>query len=427
MASIRERNGSYQITVSTGRDIYGRKLRETVTFRPDPALTPKKREKAVADFARDFEQKILSGVAMDGRKITLQEFSDRWLREYAPQNLQPATVNAYRSELEEKILPVLGHIKLSDLKPHTVNGFFASLALDGSRRDGKKGGYSKATIAKTKNVISSVLRTATEWEIIDRNPCDKVRLQGEAAADKLKFFTPEQAIAFLAYIEQPYTVKIKGHSRIDDTGTPYTVGDYETKKNVPEQLQVLFNLAVYTGLRKGELLALQWSDIDLSADVIRVSKAVTLVNGTPAIKAPKTKTSTRSVSIPHFLSERLQRLHNEQGKYQEYVGDYWQGNDWIFTQGNGKMMNYSTPYQALQDIIHRHNADKPLAEQLPQIPFHGLRHTSATLLIASKQDLKTVSSRSGHAQTSTTMNIYAHALQESDRKAANALENLLAK
>ena len=99
----------------------------------------------------------------------------------------------------------------------------------------------------------------------------------------------------------------------------------------------------------------------------------------------------------------------------------------MFTQDNGKLMNYSTPYQAMQDIIRRYNAGKDPEQQLPLIPFHGLRHTSATLLIASKQDLKTVSSRLGHAQTSTTMNIYAHALQESDRKAATALENLLAK
>ncbi len=427
MASIRERNGSYQITVSTGRDIYGKKLRETVTFRPDPALTPKKKEKAVAAFARDFEAKVMSGAAMDGRKITLQDFTERWLTEYAQHNLQPATANAYRSELDEKILPALGHLKLSELKPHNINAFFVSLAQDGARKDGKSGGYSKATIAKTRNVLSSVLRTAAEWEIIDRNPCDKIRLQGEPVAEKLKFFTPEQAATFLAYIEQPYTVKIKGHKRTDDTGIAYTVGDYETTKTVPEQLQVLFNLAVYTGLRKGEILALQWQDVDFAADVVRVSKAVTLVGGKPVIKAPKTKTSHRTVSIPHSLSERLRRLHKEQLKYRLYVGDYWQGNEWIFTQDNGKMMNYSTPYQALQDIIRRHNAGKKPTEQLPQIPFHGLRHTSATLLIASKQDLKTVSSRLGHAQTSTTMNIYAHALQESDRKATTALENILAK
>lgn len=91
------------------------------------------------------------------------------------------------------------------------------------------------------------------------------------------------------------------------------------------------------------------------------------------------------------------------------------------------MMSYSTPYEAFQDAIRRYNDGRAPEQQLPLIPFHGLRHTSATLLIASRQDVKTVSSRLGHAQTSTTMNIYAHALQESDRKAADALENLLAK
>ena len=88
-------------------------------------------------------------------------------------------------------------------------------------------------------------------------------------------------------------------------------------------------------------------------------------------------------------------------------------------------MSYYTPYAAFQDIIARYNADRPEDEQLPEIPFHGLRHTSATLLIAGQQDLRTVSSRLGHAQASTTMNIYAHAIKENDRKAANALENML--
>ncbi|MBP3479414.1 MAG: site-specific integrase, partial [Oscillospiraceae bacterium] len=353
MASIRERNGSYQITVSTGRDIYGKKLRETVTFTPDPSLTPKKKEKAVEDFARDFEQKVRGGAAMDGRKVTLKESADRWILEYAAQKLQPATVTAYRSELDEKILPALGHLKLSELKPHNINAFFVSMTQDGARKDGKSGGYSKGTIAKTRNVISSVLRTAAEWEIIDRNPCDKVRLQGESTAEKIKFFTPEQATTFLDYIEQPYVVKIKGHKRVDDTGTPYTVGDYETTKSVPEQLRVLFNLAVYTGLRKGELLALQWSDIDFVSDVVHVSKAVTLVDGKPVVKAPKTKTSNRTVSIPHSLAVRLNDLRKTQTLYRLSVGSYWQGDDWVFTQDNGKMMNYSTPYQAMQDIIRR--------------------------------------------------------------------------
>lgn len=426
MPTIRERNGSYHIEVFLGRDIYGKKIRESITYTPDPSLTPKKKQKAVEDFAREFETKIKNGIAMDGRKITLKEFTDRWLEEYAAQKLEPGTVEKYRDELD-KILPVLGHLKLTELRPPNINSFLLSLSKDGARKDGKPGGYAKGSIAKTSAVLSSVLRTATDWELIERNPMDKVRLQAEPTAEKLKFFTPEQASAFLEYIEQPYKIQTKGHKRVDDTGKEYTVGSYEITKELPEQFRVLFNLAIFSGLRKGELLALQWSDIDFDTDQIHVTKAVSVVNGQPICKAPKTKNSVRSVTIPAFLTARLRALKAAQTRYRLSVGDYWQGDNWVFTQENGKMMNYSTPHHTMHDIITRYNAGKPEAEQIPHIPFHGLRHTSATLLIASKQDVRTVSSRLGHAQASTTMNIYAHALKETDRKAANALEEMLVK
>lgn len=427
MASIKERNGSYQITVSCGRDIYGKKLIETTTYTPDPSLTPKKRQKAVEEFARQFEADIKNGIAMDGRKITLKEFTDRWLKEYASQKLQPGTVEKYKAELDDKILPVIGHLKLSELRPATLNATFVAMTKDGARKDGKAGGYSRATIKKTQDVLSSVLRTAMEWEIIEKNPMDKVRSVGECAADKVEFFTPEQASLFLDYIEKPYKVKTKGHKRTDDTGIEYSVGDYERTKEIPEQLRVLFNLAIYGGLRKGELLALEWSDIDFDNDTVTVSKAVSVVAGEQITKEPKTKTSRRTVSIPRFLTQRIKAMKHERLKYRLSIGDYWQGADWLFIQENGKQMSYSTSYSAFQDTITRYNADKKPGKQLPVIPFHGLRHTSATLLIASKQDVRTVSSRLGHAQASTTMNIYAHALQETDRKAVNALENMLVK
>ena len=431
MASIKKIEGktgiSYKITVSCGYDINGKKIIETATFKPDPSLTPKKMEKAAQEFANDFERQVKNGAAMDGRKVTLKVFADRWIEEYAKPKLQAGTVKKYGEELNDKILPVLGHLKLAEIKPHTVNAFFLSLTKDGVRRDGKAGGYSKGSITKTRNVLSSVLRTATEWGVIDRNPCDKVRVQAEDTADKLKFFTPDQAVTFLQYIEQPYTVRVGGHTRVDDTGIAYTVGDYEITREMQEQIKVLFNLAIYTGLRKGELLALKWSDIDFKNDLVRVSKAVTIVDGEQVCKAPKTKTSYRTVSFPHFLANRLKALQIAELERRFQFGKDWQGEDWIFIQDNGRMMSYSTPYEALQDAIKRYNDGRKPSDQLPAIPFHGLRHTSATLLIASQQDIKTVSNRLGHAQTSTTMNIYAHALQESDRKASDVLESLLAK
>ena len=183
MASIKKiegKNGvSYKITVSCGYDVKGKKIIETATFKPDAGLTPKKMEKAAQDFAHEFESRVKSGAAMDGRKVTLQVFADRWIEEYAKPKLQPGTVRKYREELDDKILPAIGHYKLSEIKPHTLNAFFLSLTKDGARKDGKVGGYSKGSITKTRNVLSSILRTATEWGIIDRNPCDKVRVQAD--------------------------------------------------------------------------------------------------------------------------------------------------------------------------------------------------------------------------------------------------------
>lgn len=202
MATIKERNGSFQITVSCGYDINGKHLRETTTFIPGPGLTPKRKQKAVEDFARDFEIKVLNGVTMDGRKITLKEFSDRWFEEYAQQKLQPRTVEAYRYEMK-KVLPVIGHLKLTELRPHNLNAFFTAMTKDGVRKDGKHGGYSKNSIAKTQNVLSSILRTATEWEIIQSNPLEKVRVQAEQPAEKLKFLPRSRQLPSWTTLRSP--------------------------------------------------------------------------------------------------------------------------------------------------------------------------------------------------------------------------------
>ena len=427
MATIRERNGTYQITVYSGFDLNGRRKRETTTFTPPKELSPKKKEKVVQAFAIDFENRVKNGLVLAGEKTTLREFVDRWREEYATQNLEPGTLEKYNAEIDDKILPMLGHMILTEIKPHNVNAFYVSMTKNGVRRDGKPGGYSKGTITKTANVLSSILKTAVDWEVINRNPCDKVRTHGEDVADKIKFFTPAQVSCFLEYIEKPYEIHTRGHSRVDDTGIQYQVGDYTLTRTMPEQLRVLFNLAVFSGLRKGEMLALQWSDIDFENSTVSVTKAAAVVDGKQVCKAPKTKNSRREVSIPRFLTDRLHNLMVEQTKTKESLGAYWKGNNWLFTQSDGSMMSYSTPYATFQDAIDRYNADKEPADQLPHIPFHGLRHTSATLLIAAHQDVRTVSNRLGHAQASTTMNIYAHALKENDRTASNALENMLCK
>ncbi len=427
MASIQKRGDGYRIVVSMGYDINGKKLVETTTFTPDKGLTPKKQQKAVEEFAYEFEKKCRNHERLEGEKTTLQEFIARWTAEKAQQELQVSTLERYEQLINSFILPALGHMKLSEIKPHTINGFLVALTKDGSRHDGKPGGYSKGTITKVSAVLSTILQTAVQWELIARNPCDAVRLKAEPAAEKIKFFTPQQAATFLDYINKPYTIHIKGHTRTDDTGKQYTVADYTSTKELPLQLKVLFTLAIYTGLRKGEILALTWEDIDFENNTVAVTKAAAVVGGKQIIKVPKTRNSYRLVSIPRSMTRQLQQLKQEQTRYRLKVGAYWQGGNWIFTQDNSSMMNYATPCHALHDTIDRYNADKAEKDRLPVIPFHGLRHTKATLQIAAGTDIRTVSAILGHRETSTTMDIYSHSLQTAEQEAANKIEQLLEK
>lgn len=214
---------------------------------------------------------------------------------------------------------------------------------------------------------------------------------------------------------------------MDNTGKPYAVGTYEIQKEIPEQIRILFNLAIYGGFRKGELLALQFSDIDFENNTVRITKSISVQDHEQICKAPKTKTSVRTVSVPDFLIQRITRLREERTQQKDFWGPDWKGDIFLFITHTGSMMNYSTPYQALQDAISRFNADKEEGTRLPMIPFHGLRHTSATLLISANQDIATVSRRLGHAHASVTVDIYTHALEKNDHGAADALKSMLKK
>ena len=162
MASIQKRGDAYSIRVCVGRDVYGKQIWKTTTFTPPAGLTPKKRQKAVEVFAVEFEQKCRNGKLLDGEKITLKDFIERWRSERAEQELQPGTLDKYNDAINHFILPALGHLKLTEIKPHSINKFLVDLTKDGCRHDGKPGGYSKGTIHKISNVLSSILRTATD-------------------------------------------------------------------------------------------------------------------------------------------------------------------------------------------------------------------------------------------------------------------------
>lgn len=400
MAHIQKRGGSYRVTVSNGRDITGKQILETATFVPDPQKTEKQNQKALEVFVVEFEQKVKSGKYLDGEKLTFQAFTDTWLSDYATPHLEATTVDVYKLLLRVHITPAIGHLKLSRIQPSHLNKLYNGMLKE--RRDGKPGGYSPTTVKRVHALISSILSTAIKWNVLLDNPCERVSPPKQARnTDDIQFFTLEQCGAFLSAVDADLA-----------------------DNRISLQHKVFFHLALFCGLRRGELIALEWSDIDFRHGTVSVTKSTGLVEGKPYTKAPKNHSSIRTVVVPESVMFLIRQYQKEQYRLRLELGTYWKGSNYIFIREDGGQMYPSTPYSVFKKVIRRYNERAQNTEKLPDIPLHGLRHTSATLLISQNIDVRTVSGRLGHAQTSTTMNIYSHQLKKMDEKAAETLESL---
>ena len=427
MASIQKRGKSYRVSVSNGRRPDGTQIIETATFTPDPNKTEKQNQKALEKFVFEFEDKVKSGKYLNGEKLTFQDFTKIWFTDYADQHLEATTLLLYKHLLTLHIIPAIGNLKLAKVQPAHLNKLY--LLLSQERKDGKTGGYAPKTIKHVHNLISGIYSAAVKWNIVTDNPCDRVEPPKQTAArDKIKYFTLEQTEIFLSLLDKDYTTTCREHDRIDDTGKSYHVAEYSETRRIPTQFKLFFLLAIFCGMRRGEMIALEWSDMDFNNNSISITKSTTIANGKPITKAPKTQSSVRVLSVPASVMAVAKEYRKEQLEYRMAIGSQWIGENHVFIQWNGKQMHPDTPYNTFKRIIRRYNSQTmDETKKLPDIPLHGLRHTSATLLISQNVDVRTVSGRLGHAQTSTTMDIYSHALKKMDEKAADALDSLLTK
>lgn len=421
MASIRKRGKGYQITVSNGRDIHGRQLIETATFIPDPNKTDKQNQRALERFVMDFEDKVKSGQLLSGEKMTYKEYIDLWMEEYAHKQMEQTSIERCESSLSRIILPALGHLKVSAIQPLHLQKLYSTMQEQGYTKNGKQYPYSPTTIKRVHQIISSSLNVAVQWQIIESNPCQRVKPPKEEKKADVKHFTLEQTQTFLDQLDKPYTVAYKGRRKKDGSESDI---HYETR-SISLQYKVLFYLAIFGGFRRGELVALKWDDIDFDNCTVSINKSSARTKDGIITKTPKNFSSNRVVTVPKDVIALLRKHKTEQQKYRLMLGTYWKGDNYIFIQDDGKQMDISTPNKIFQKIIKIHN--DTCEDKLPEITLHGLRHTSATLLIAQNIDIKTVSARLGHSETSTTMDIYAHALKKRDEAASDSLAELFQK
>ena len=187
----------------------------------------------------------------------------------------------------------------------------------------------------------------------------------------------------------------------------------------PMQLRVMITMLVFTGMRRGELCGLEWKDIDFDQRTISICRTSQYIGrGKNLItKEPKTRSGIRKLSVGENLCRLLKSYRKFQMLERLRVGDRWVDTDRLFTQWNGEPIHPDTVTEGFAKFLKRHD--------LPKVTLHSLRHSNATLMIAEGVDIRTVSNRLGHAQTSTTLNIYSHALKSRDQDAADKLDAAL--
>ena len=237
-------------------------------------------------------------------------------------------------------------------------------------------------------ILQSMLRLAVKLGLINESPASAEKLTlPKKTVPKVEIFSKQEAAQMLDCLEQ------------EDL-----------------QFQTLIQLAIFTGARRGELVALKFSDVDFEQRKITIERAAVKVKGQDTIIKPPKDYEVRTVTVNENCIELIRALQCEKVRERQRLGTQWKGDNWLFTQWNGEIMNPQTPTKQFSKFLERHS--------LRHRKFHSLRHTSATLLLYAGVNIKQVQGRLGHGDIETT-NKYLHVLEEADVEAAKALDIML--
>ena len=393
MASvIPKSNGTYLIRVSCGLDGSGKQITRSKTFKPSkPNLSYQRLNKEIDQFIAEFEIEAKAGLNSENfDRITFSEFCDKYL-EFKKTSLSPTTMQFYEMIIQTELRPMFGTMKLKDFKTYHIQQFIQYLATEKKRNDGIAGGISATTVRRYTTVLRSILTLAYKLDFIpeDVGNSRKIEFPKEAPTE-LEVYTLEEVSEIMKALEEE-----------------------------PINIRTLIEVAIFTGMRRGEIVGLKWGDIDFQNQKISVKRSIYKTKDEKAQeKAPKSKYGIRTISIPEHLCKTLVEYRAQQDRHISFLGDAWKNLDYVFTEEDGYVMNPQTPTKQFSKFLKRHG--------IRHLKFHGLRHTSATMLLANGCDIKTVSTRLGHGDIDTT-NIYVHALESTDRLAAQTFENFIAK
>ncbi len=326
-----------------------------------------------------------TGVDISPGKLTVADYLRRWLRDYAAQNVAASTLERYTGIVEHHLIPALGSLRLRDLRPAHIQAAYGCARAPGGRADGAPGALSPRTVLKHHRLLHEALSHAVEWQLLALNPAASVKPPPER--HEMRVLDAEEAGRLLeAAAETPF--------------------------------YALIYLALATGARVGELLALRWRDIDLDRASLQVTRTARRITGKGiAYSEPKTHRSRRPIALSPETVRVLQEHRRAQAEGRLELGSAYADNGLVFASPTGHPLDDSNLRRAFGRIV----ADAGL----PRLRFHDMRHTAATLMLQAGVHPNVVSERLGHATVAITLDTHSHVLPNLQRDAAEAMDSVL--
>ncbi|MCZ6873511.1 MAG: site-specific integrase [bacterium] len=372
---VKRSDGRWVASITIGRD--------PTTGKPKRAwFYGKTRKEAAEKLAKALREKQ-QGTFVSPHKLTVGTWLDTWLWEYKKPRLRPITFDSYEMLVRHHLKPSLGHIALRDLPPEHVQRFY---------NERKKLGLSARTVRYLHTVLHGALTQAEKNQLVARNVSKLTERPPEERKDMHTYTMDQVAEQLLPAIKD-------------------------------ERLFAVILLAFMTGLRRGELLALRWRDIDLEKDILRVRQTLVRAKDHEIGKSrlifqePKTQKSRRTIPIPDQCITALKRYKVQQAQEKLLLGQAYEDHGLVFCQPDGKPIDPRNFARYFDKLIKQAG--------LPKISPHDARHTFATLMMELGESPKTVQEMLGHSRVAITLDIYSHVSLELEKKAAARLNAAL--
>lgn len=373
---IRERGpGTWAVVIQVGHYDNGRPRYKWHTVKGGKRDAQRELNRLLAE--------MQAGAYVEPSKLTVAQYLDRWLADYARTNVSAKTYEGYEEFVRVHLAPALGRHPLAKLRPVDIQSYYAEKLRSG-RRDGK-GGLSPRTVLHHHRVLREALQQAVKWQLLARNPADAV---------------------------EPPRPEGKEMPVLDAAETASLLQAAEGGR-----LHLPILLAVTTGMRRGEILGLRWQDVDAKAGAAAVRQSLQRTKAGMTFKPPKTQKSRRLVALPSVTADVLARHRAEQERQKAALGAAYQDHGLVVANADGTPFFPNAFTHAFADLVERWGGKR--------VRFHDLRHSHATQLLLHGVHPKVVSERLGHATVGITLDTYSHVLPGMQEEAARRVDQAL--